>query len=974
MGAGRLAPDWPIQLGIFCLTLAVYWNTLQAGFAFDDNFALIRNGDVTDPNRSVWELFKNDFWGQEIKGDMSHKSYRPLTVLAFRLTYLLQKKLGIEPEASGSRTEDPMAPEQQDTGGLAPSIFHATNVLLHGCVTLAMYRLALRLVQLRDAEMCLSQSQAAEQLHQGGSYDRNTERERAESSQTQGSPPLKEGNGVGRETRPRQQRGVGDFPSDPRGGNDAAGHGHWEAALAATLFGLHPVHTEAVAGIVGQAELLSALLSISALLWYLHAINNGPASQPLVHGGRWAAACVAVALALIAALCKEIGITALGSMLVADFFLSPACAHGPPAGGKNVVQNRMRRALRRALLLAFVGVMYVKARSWVAGDHIVRIYRKVENPIPFADSWLTRVLTTGYIQAKYAQLLLWPSPLSADWSFACIPYVETLSDPRNLCTLALYFALAAVAVDARPWKMLLELTGTEAPPSDASLVRSKYRCCLLYGLVVCPFFPASNVLFYVGTLVAERLLYFPSVGFCLLLAHIVVGPTKRLLKGKSRLSRSGDSLSKGAAVVAVLALYATHTVQRNRDWESEETLFISAQQVCLDSAKVRLNSGILERRRMNWTAALEHFNRAREIEPGYCDPKYWIGITLVNSGRVHDGARALEDALSCKYVAANALESLNKVYAAMLKLQPNNPALFQAWGRILVKDEVGRVGIGCTTLEQAALEFAGKPGNEQLAAAAMDACIGALKRKSLGLGNGGQQIIKDNETLTGPEIAMMLKCVEARRAVVVAIAQHGAAARPAELVAMGYLQDHAEACRAKRPGGDDASVQQKPHALLVHKFQSEHVYNPWLHLEWGEVLVLEGRAAEAGKHFDVAGLILLNHLSSAAKGGLQGTKNDRSVLPADETVTDAEGNPLAREEMEAIAASAFERALEVGHEDVCLLGVRICEVRVQGAALRGVGRDWRADEGISSCLEWLRERRQCGEHYRSVRQTLDAGT
>ena len=33
-----------------------------------------------------------------------------------------------------------------------------------------------------------------------------------------------------------------------------------------------------------------------------------------------------------------------------------------------------------------------------------------------------------------------------------------------------------------------------------------------------PFFPASNVLFYVGTFIGERLLYFPSIGYCLLLS------------------------------------------------------------------------------------------------------------------------------------------------------------------------------------------------------------------------------------------------------------------------------------------------------------------------------------------------------------------------------------------------------------------------------------------------------------------------
>ena len=54
--------------------------------------------------------------------------------------------------------------------------------------------------------------------------------------------------------------------------------------------------------------------------------------------------------------------------------------------------------------------------------------------------------------------------------------------------------------------------------------------------------------------------------------------------------------------------------------------------MCWQSAKVQLNSGILERRRQNLPAALSHFQLASAIEPGYCEPGYWIGITLVNMG------------------------------------------------------------------------------------------------------------------------------------------------------------------------------------------------------------------------------------------------------------------------------------------------------------------------------------------------------
>ena len=47
-----------------------------------------------------------------------------------------------------------------------------------------------------------------------------------------------------------------------------------EALLAGLLFALHPIHTEAVAGIVGQAELLCAALSILAFMAYMAAADG----------------------------------------------------------------------------------------------------------------------------------------------------------------------------------------------------------------------------------------------------------------------------------------------------------------------------------------------------------------------------------------------------------------------------------------------------------------------------------------------------------------------------------------------------------------------------------------------------------------------------------------------------------------------------------------------------------------------------
>lgn len=76
-----------------------------------------------------------------------------------------------------------------------------------------------------------------------------------------------------------------------------------EAFIAALLFASHPIHTEAVAGIVGHAELLSAALAMLALLVYMAAAREGQGKR------HYQMLSVSVLMLWSAALAKEIGIT-----------------------------------------------------------------------------------------------------------------------------------------------------------------------------------------------------------------------------------------------------------------------------------------------------------------------------------------------------------------------------------------------------------------------------------------------------------------------------------------------------------------------------------------------------------------------------------------------------------------------------------------------------------------------------------------
>ncbi|CAN7977948.1 unnamed protein product, partial [Ixodes persulcatus] len=124
-----------------------------------------------------------------------------------------------------------------------------------------------------------------------------------------------------------------------------------------------------------------------------------------------------------------------------------------------------------------------------------------DNPASVAPA-PARQLTYNYLAALNAWLLVFPCDLCCDWTMGTVPLVTSLTDPRNLATVAVYLFLA-VATRA-------------ALESD-----ERHRRPLLMGLsLMCfPYLPASNLLHPVGFVVAERVLYLPSLGFCLLVAQ-----------------------------------------------------------------------------------------------------------------------------------------------------------------------------------------------------------------------------------------------------------------------------------------------------------------------------------------------------------------------------------------------------------------------------------------------------------------------
>ncbi|GFR02336.1 protein O-mannosyl-transferase TMTC1 [Trichonephila clavata] len=231
-----------------------------------------------------------------------------------------------------------------------------------------------------------------------------------------------------------------------------------------------------------------------------------------------------------------------------------------------------------------------------------------DNPAAFAKSWTTRLLTYLYLPAFNLWLLLCPSTLSYDWQTSSIPLVESIWELRNLASLAYLLGLFALVITA------FRLQGME-----------RRRVVLSLSLMVFSFLPASNLLVTVGFVVAERVLYIPSLGFCLLVSH-----------GLQRLMQRGPviaSICRAGALLLIL-VFVVKTMARNNVWNNRETLVRSGLESVPHNAKAHYNYANYKKDVGDKFLAIEHYRIALRLWPNYYTAHNNLG-TLLDDGEEH---------------------------------------------------------------------------------------------------------------------------------------------------------------------------------------------------------------------------------------------------------------------------------------------------------------------------------------------------
>lgn len=248
--------------------------------------------------------------------------------------------------------------------------------------------------------------------------------------------------------------------------------------LSTLLFAVHPIHTEAVTGVVGRAELLSSLFFLAAFLSYSRAVSitTIAAKKSQKFKTKWFPLCINFSLCLLASmLCKEQGITIAGICVAYEIFVvqnihplqlwhtllnlfeerpssssnqtpsptnkaaiakllqasstSTAAAAGasiPSTLSTGVLKAKSFKSnttiplqwssslLKRLSFLFFITVCLLVGRVYVMGSQLP-VFTRFDNPASAAET-PARQLTYSYLIYLNVWLLLFPCDLCCDWT------------------------------------------------------------------------------------------------------------------------------------------------------------------------------------------------------------------------------------------------------------------------------------------------------------------------------------------------------------------------------------------------------------------------------------------------------------------------------------------------------------------------------------------------------------------------------
>ncbi len=308
----------------------------------------------------------------------------------------------------------------------------------------------------------------------------------------------------------------------------------WFPFLITMLWAAHPVHTEVVASLKNREEILSFLFGLLALRSFM-AFARKESYLPLASGA---------ILFLLSVFTKPSTLPLLAAIPFTIYFFTKTNV-------KNLVLITASMILVSILAALFVK-LYLPA--------INRPMLFFENPLAFENNFLLHISTGMYGLLMYIKLLVFPHPLLFYYGYNTIPVVG-FTNIWVIFSVILHLGLFGFAVMKLRERHILSFA-------------------IFFYLILISMY--SNIVKPPAGIIAERFLYIASLGFSIALIFLLF----KVLKVSTDKSENGKNIWKIAiALIVILIPFTAKTIDRNKDWNSQLSLFSHDIKYLENSAK-----------------------------------------------------------------------------------------------------------------------------------------------------------------------------------------------------------------------------------------------------------------------------------------------------------------------------------------------------------------------------------------------------
>jgi tetratricopeptide (TPR) repeat protein len=407
------------------------------------------------------------------------------------------------------------------------------------------------------------------------------------------------------------------------------------AFIASLLFIVHPLHTEVVANIKSRDEILCFLFMVCSFITVFKYIESQKVKY-LVIG---------LIFFMLSLLSKETSITFLALLPLAVHFFTSSTLK------KNI-----------AITAFFIGtaLVYLYIRNKVLGGGIANLEVSVaDNFILGAKSLNEKLGSVFFVLGLYVKLLLFPNPLSYDYSFNQIPIVG-MSNLFSIFSLVFFTVLGIFA--------LIVLYKSLIKNASESIIQKEMKFITVFGIFffLITIFLFSNLVLTIGTSMGDRLMYFPSLGFCILISVLMV----HFFKIDAIDTKKIENNSRLIPTMLIVLFFSYKTYSRNFDWKDNNTLYSKDVKTVPNSAKAHYYLGLElikviadkeqdpEKKRKIYEEGIVELRKAVEILPAFGSVYTQMGVAY---HRLKNYEKAIENYKKASSLSATDAITLNNI-------------------------------------------------------------------------------------------------------------------------------------------------------------------------------------------------------------------------------------------------------------------------------------------------------------------------